>query len=94
MTPGSARAKRILAALSTCFAVSLSSPALASGESLCDLMPIAIEDSVLAPLAVGDLADQISIKQAHGNFGWLTWAGSPSSPVLANSLTLPGDSDT
>jgi len=65
-----------------------------SQTSTCELMPIAIEESVLSPLSTGDTASQISIKKQHGNFGWLTWAGSPSAPVLANSLTLPGDSDT
>ena len=29
-----------------------------------------------------------------GNFGWLTWAGSPSVPTLCTSLTPPGDSET
>jgi len=29
-----------------------------------------------------------------GNFGWLTWAGSPSEPTLAKSLTRPGNSGT
>ena len=29
-----------------------------------------------------------------GNFGWLTWAGSPNEPTLVKSLTPPGDSQT
>ena len=29
-----------------------------------------------------------------GNFGWLTWQGSPSVPKLCTSLTPPGDSET
>ena len=29
-----------------------------------------------------------------GNFGWLTWHGSPSVPTLCTSLTPPGDSET
>lgn len=29
-----------------------------------------------------------------GNFGWLTWAGSPSAPTLRTSMTPPGDSET
>ncbi|MFN2334179.1 MAG: hypothetical protein ABR550_07115, partial [Wenzhouxiangellaceae bacterium] len=32
--------------------------------------------------------------QPPGNFSWLTWAGNPSAPVLANSLVPPGDSYT
>lgn len=42
------------------------------------------------------LGKQIEIRdeRATGNFGWLTWAGSPSAPVLKNSMTPPGDSET
>src|SRR5262249_14898215 len=29
-----------------------------------------------------------------GNFGWLSWGGSPSEPTLVTSLTPPGDSST
>jgi Flp pilus assembly protein TadG len=29
-----------------------------------------------------------------GNFGWLTWRGSPCVPTLCTSLTPPGDSET
>lgn len=29
-----------------------------------------------------------------GNFGWLTWAGSPNAPTLRTSMTPPGDSQT
>ena len=85
-------------ALAICTAVIFSftsiSQSRASQDSLCELMPIAVEQSVLAPLSAGDAVAQLSIKQSEGNFGWLTWAGSPSSPVLAASLVLPGNSDT
>ncbi len=85
-------------ALAICTAVIFSftsiSQSRASQDSLCELMPIAVEQSVLAPLTAGDTVAELSIKQSEGNFGWLTWAGSPSSPVLAASLVLPGDSDT
>ncbi|HBA85706.1 MAG TPA: hypothetical protein DCZ95_16615, partial [Verrucomicrobia bacterium] len=38
--------------------------------------------------------DDILNGSRPGNFGWLTWAGSPSVPTLVKSLTPPGDSYT
>ncbi len=95
MTRSKLQGRSVLAGVvSTFLSVLASTPALAAQASLCELMPIAVEQSVLAPLNAGDGVTQLSIKKQNGNFGWLTWAGSPSSPVLAASLTLPGDSDS
>ncbi|RLA20812.1 MAG: hypothetical protein DRQ56_02265, partial [Gammaproteobacteria bacterium] len=95
MELGNCGGKRALAGLASTF-LSLApiSSASASETSLCELMPIAVEQTVLQPLAPGDTVSELSIRQGDGHFGWLTWVGSPSSPVLAASLILPGDSDT
>lgn len=60
----------------------------------CNLYPIALHESDIAGVAPGGLLDDIFPGTQSGNFGWLTWAGSPSAPTLAQSLTPPGDSDT
>ncbi len=61
------------------------------------LYPIALStatvdpaDPPVAPLLLPDIFNG----SQPGNFGWLTWAGDPSVPVLAASLTQPGDSHT
>ncbi len=68
--------------------------AAGTGVSSCSLIPVAISESTLSAAVPGDEFTEISLRESSGNFSWLTWAGSPSSPVLANSLTLPGDSDS
>jgi hypothetical protein len=50
-----------------------------------DLYPIALHQSSVAGVYNG---------AQSGNFGWLTWAGSPNEPTLVRSLTPPGDSGT
>ena len=60
----------------------------------CNLYPIALHQSSLSGLAPGDQISDIFSGSQPGNFGWLTWAGSPSAPTLAKSLTSLGDSDT
>ena len=53
----------------------------------CNLYPIALHQSSLVGLAPGDQIPDIFAGSQPGNFGWLTWAGSPSAPTLATSLT-------
>jgi hypothetical protein len=63
-------------------------------SSLGDLYPIALSQKSLAGIAVGGVIKDIYNGIKQGNFGWLTWAGSPSEPTLATSLTIPGNSST
>lgn len=59
----------------------------------CDLYPITLPHSTLKCLNVGQSVD-IYAGTGPGNFGWLTWAGSPNEPTIAESLKIPGDSHT
>jgi hypothetical protein len=63
-------------------------------EETCDLYPIALHTSTLDGKAAGTALGNIFNGAGTGNFGWLTWFGSPNVPTLATSLTPPGDSDT
>lgn len=59
----------------------------------CDLYPIALSVQTLANVAPGtDITDILNGTQP-GNFGWLTWTGSPSEPTLVTSLSGAGNSD-
>jgi|GEM_PF-1022227 len=60
----------------------------------CALYPIAIPFDLLADADSGQAFHQVPRGTGPGNFSWLTWAGSPSAPVLASSLLPPGDSYT
>ncbi|MBU1910186.1 MAG: hypothetical protein KJ726_09065, partial [Verrucomicrobia bacterium] len=60
----------------------------------CELYPIALSEQTLSGKAPGTVLNDIFNGAQPGNFGWLTWAGSPSVPTLLKSLTPPGDSDT
>jgi hypothetical protein len=60
----------------------------------CDLYPIALHEKSLVGVSVGGVIKDIYNGVQPGNFGWLTWAGSPSEPTLARSLTPPGNSGT
>ena len=60
----------------------------------CDLYPIALHEKSLADVPVGGVIHDIYNGVQPGNFGWLTWAGSPNEPTLAKSLTPPGNSRT
>jgi Flp pilus assembly protein TadG len=62
-------------------------------EVACNLYPIALSSTTLSNAVVG-ASYEIWNGVQPGNFGWLTWAGSPNVPTLATSLTPPGDSDT
>ena len=60
----------------------------------CELYPIALHTSSLAGVPAGQVVPDIFNGSQPGNFGWLTWAGSPDVGALVTSLTPPGDSDT
>ena len=60
----------------------------------CELYPIALSAQTLANVQPGAAITDIFNGAQPGNFGWLSWAGSPSEPTLVNSLTVPGDSST
>jgi hypothetical protein len=59
-----------------------------------DLYPIALSLKNVQGVAVGAIIPDIYNGVQPGNFGWLTWAGSPSEPTLGTSLTPPGNSST
>lgn len=59
-----------------------------------NLYPIALNAATLAGLTPGSLLPDIFNGSQPGNFGWLTWAGSPNVPTLTASLTPPGNSST
>ena len=60
----------------------------------CDLYPIALSATTLANAQPGMVITDIFNGSRPGNFGWLTWAGSPKEPALVYSLTPPGNSFT
>ena len=60
----------------------------------CPLYPIALSIDSLVGVNSGDVLADIYNGTRPGNFGWLSWAGSPNEPTLVNSLTPPGNSDT
>ncbi len=60
----------------------------------CPLMPIATNRATVADIPSGTAIRDILNGARPGQRGWLTWTGDVSEPVLATSLTLPGDSDT
>ena len=59
-----------------------------------DLYPIALSQASLSGIAVGGVINDIYNGVQPGNFGWLTWAGSPNEPTLVTSLTPRGNSST
>jgi len=60
----------------------------------CDLYPIALFSQTLMNVAPGTEIGDILNGTQPGNFGWLTWAGSPSEQTLLHSLTGNGNSYT
>lgn len=60
----------------------------------CPLYPIALSTQTLNGAIPGATLGDIWNGVQSGNFGWLTWVGSPNVPTLAQSLTPPGDSHT
>ena len=59
----------------------------------CELYPIAVPLDAVQN-AVPGMRLSLSRGDQPGNYGWLTWTGSNSARVLAQSLTPSGDSDT
>lgn len=83
---------RRYAFLSSMFASALMLVNVACAQ--CDLYPIALSVQTLANVAPGTEINDILNGTQPGNFGWLTWAGSPSEPTLVDSLTGLGNSYT
>ena len=67
---------------------------LSSKAQTCELYPIALSAQTLSNAAPGTILSNIYNGTQPGNFGWLSWGGSPSEPTLVTSLTPPGDSST
>jgi len=65
----------------------------AAQAQTCELYPIALPAQSLSNVAPNTVVDIFNGTQP-GNFGWLSWGGSPSEPALAASLTPPGNSAT
>ncbi len=60
----------------------------------CPLVPIATSRATVADLAPETPVKDILNGDRPGQRGWMTWTGLVPEPVLAVSLTLPGDSGT
>ena len=58
----------------------------------CELAPIAVAAPALSHAVPGTTVVEVLNGEQSGNFGWLTWAGSPSEATLVTSLTMPGNS--
>src|SRR5688572_684653 len=63
-----------------------------AGAQSCDLYPIALPATSLTNAVAGTTVIDVFNGVQPGSFGWLAWAGSPSEPALATSLTPPGNS--
>jgi RHS repeat-associated protein len=77
---------RLLLVLTLWPAVTRSSP--------CELYPIALPASLFSNAVPGAVVSDILQGVQPGNFGWLSWAGSPGEPALVTSLSPPGNSFT
>ncbi len=60
----------------------------------CNVYPIALSTVTLRNAQPSTVLADIYNGTQPGNFGWLTWAGSPDEPTLVTSLTPPGNSGT
>lgn len=58
------------------------------------LYPIALHRSSIQSVLVGQALPDVYNGAEQGNFGWLSWTGANSEPVLVQSLTPPGNSQT
>lgn len=65
-----------------------------SEPQTCALYPLALSTQTINSATPGATLGDIWNGTGPGNFGWLTWVGSPSTPTLITSLTPPGDSNT
>ena len=96
---------RSLAALTATLALAVTvvgpAPASAGGDhgeggghgSSCAVYPIAVKSSVLASARTGKVIDDLTGVTPSGHEGWLTWTGENGAPVLAKSLTPPGNNE-
>jgi len=73
-------------------AMALFSPVFLRAQS-CELYPIALSKESLSNVVAGTVVNVFNGAQP-GNFGWLSWGGSPSEPALVKSLTPAGDSSS
>jgi hypothetical protein len=60
----------------------------------CELYPIALSEQTLSNASPGTVLIDVQNGTQPGNFGWLSWSGSPSEPTLVKSLTPSGNSST
>ena len=60
----------------------------------CQVYPIGLQSETLAGAYPGQMINDILSGDQPGNFGWLSWTGSPDVPTLVHSLTPPGDVQT
>ncbi len=65
--------------------------ALAGSAPITDLYPIALSQATILDVTPGAILEDIFEGAAPGQFGWLSWSGSPSAAVLAQSLRPPGN---
>ncbi len=63
-------------------------------QDFCPIYPITVPASLFTGATTGQAFNNVARGSGAGNFGWLSWAGSPSAPTLAQSLVPPGDSYT
>lgn len=85
--------RSLLGALSALAIGALAAATSVQGQG-CDLYPIALSAQTLANVVEGSTIPDIFNGTQPGNFGWLSWAGSPDEPTLVQSLSVPGDSNT
>lgn len=69
--------------------VSLVSFGQSVSPSDCELYPIALSQSSLLEITPGAVVENVLNGQQPGNFGWLSWSGSPSANYLSDSLEKP-----
>lgn len=67
---------------------------VAAQPTACALYPIALHTSSVLSATIGQTLPDVYNGAEYGNFGWLSWTGANGEPVLVNSLTPPGDSNT
>ncbi|MDD5492821.1 MAG: PKD domain-containing protein, partial [bacterium] len=58
------------------------------------IYPIALKKENIQNLSIGSIIENILNGYGPGNFGWLTWTGDRSEPILAKALIPPGTVDS
>src|SRR3954469_4071165 len=80
------------------FALSTAAATLCMGWAAmgqqCDFYPIALSAQQVSNASPGTGLNNIANGVQAGNFGWLSWGGSPSETALVASLTVPGNSSS